>query len=148
MLKYCTRCVMPDTKPDLHLDDQGVCNACRSYERRATIDWDKRRKELETILAKYRQAGGRHWECIIPVSGGKDSTTQVIRILQLGLNPLCVTATTCDLSAIGRKNIDNIKRLGVDYVEFSPNPVVRGKLNSIGLTEVGDISWHEHVGIF
>jgi len=148
MLKYCTRCVMPDTKPDLHLDDQGVCNACRSYERRATIDWDKRRKELETILAKYRQAGGRHWECIIPVSGGKDSTTQVIRILQLGLNPLCVTATTCDLSAIGRKNIDNIKRLGVDYLEFSPNALVRAKLNRIGLTQVGDISWPEHVGIF
>src|SRR4029079_14857111 len=50
--------------------------------------------------------------------------------------------------AIGRKNIENIKRLGVDYVEFSPNPVVRGKLNRIGLTEVGDISWPEHVGIF
>jgi N-acetyl sugar amidotransferase len=139
---------MPDTKPDLHLDDQGVCNACRSYERRAAIDWDKRRKELEAILARYRQPGGRHWECIIPVSGGKDSTTQVIRILQLGLNPLCVTATTCDLSAIGRKNIENIKRLGVDYLEFSPNKVARAKLNRIGLTQVGDISWPEHVGIF
>jgi N-acetyl sugar amidotransferase len=148
MLKYCTRCVMPDTKPDLHLDEQGVCNACRSYERRASIDWEKRRQELETILARYRRADGRHWDCIIPVSGGKDSTTQVIRILQLGLNPLCVTATTCDLSAIGRKNIENIKHLGVDYLEFSPNPLVRAKLNRIGLTQVGDISWPEHVGIF
>jgi hypothetical protein len=72
----------------------------------------------------------------------------VIRILQLGLNPLCVTATTCDLSAIGRKNIENIKRLGVDYLEFSPNKVARAKLNRIGLTQVGDISWPEHVGIF
>jgi N-acetyl sugar amidotransferase len=69
-------------------------------------------------------------------------------MLQLGLNPLCVTSTTCDLSAIGRKNIENIKHLGVDYVEFSPNPIVRAKLNRIGLTEVGDISWPEHVGIF
>jgi len=69
-------------------------------------------------------------------------------MLQLGLNPLCVTATTCDLSDIGRQNIDNIKSLGVDHVEFSPNPVVRAKLNRIGLTEVGDISWAEHVGIF
>jgi hypothetical protein len=59
-----------------------------------------------------------------------------------------VTATTCALSEIGRKNIENIKRLGVDYVEFSPNPIVRAKLNRIGLTEVGDISWPEHVGIF
>src|SRR5207248_9460841 len=54
----------------------------------------------------------------------------------------------CDLSAIGRKNIEYIKRLGVDYVEFSPDPVIRAKLNRIGLTEVGDISWPEHVGIF
>jgi hypothetical protein len=69
-------------------------------------------------------------------------------MLQMGLNPLCVTATTCDLSAIGRQNIENIKRLGVDYVEFSPDPLVRAKLNRIGLTEVGDISWPEHVGIF
>ena len=148
MLRYCTRCVMPDTKPDLRLDDAGVCNACRSYERRAAIDWSARRKELEGVLQKYRNPSGRHWDCIIPVSGGKDSTTQVIRILQLGMNPLCVTATTCDLSAIGRKNIENIKRLGVDYVEFSPNALVRAKLNRIGLTQVGDISWPEHVGIF
>jgi hypothetical protein len=72
----------------------------------------------------------------------------VIRVLQLGLNPLCVTATTCDLSAIGRVNLENLKQLGVDHVEFSPNPLVRTKLNRIGLTEVGDISWPEHVGIF
>jgi N-acetyl sugar amidotransferase len=82
------------------------------------------------------------------VSGGKDSHYQVIRILQLGMNPLCVTATTCDLSEIGRRNIENIKNLGVDYIEFSPNKKVRRKLNSIGLTQVGDISWPEHVGIF
>jgi N-acetyl sugar amidotransferase len=69
-------------------------------------------------------------------------------MLQLGLNPLCVTSTTCDLSDIGRKNIENLKSLGVDYVEMSPNPLVRAKLNRVGLMEVGDISWPEHVGIF
>jgi N-acetyl sugar amidotransferase len=124
-----------------------VCNACRAYEARAAVDWDARRRELVTLLDRYRQ-DGRNWDCIVPVSGGKDSTYQVTRMLQLGLNPLCVTATTCDLSPIGRRNIENIKRLGVDYVEFSPNPVVRARLNRIGLTEVGDISWPEHVGIF
>lgn len=147
MLKYCVRCVMPHTKPDLHLDENGVCNACRSYENRKEINWDERKKKLLTILDKYRQ-NGEHWDCIVPVSGGKDSTYQVIRMLQMGLNPLCVTSTTCDLSKIGRKNIENIKKLGVDYVEFSPNPIVRAKLNNIGLSEVGDISWPEHVGIF
>lgn len=138
---------MPHTKPDLHIDEDGVCNACRSYEKRKEIDWDKRKEELLVLLDKYRNKGS-NWDCIVPVSGGKDSTYQVIRMLQLGLNPLCVTSTTCDLSEIGRKNIENIKKLGVDYVEFSPNPIVRAKLNKIGLVEVGDISWPEHVGIF
>ena len=148
MLKYCNRCVMPDTKPDLYLDGEGVCNACRSYERRAQIDWDARHKELLHVLARYRSQDGRNWDCIVPVSGGKDSTYQVVRMLQLGLNPLCITATTCDLSEIGRQNIENIKHLGVDYAEISPNPLIRAKLNRIGLTQVGDISWPEHVGIF
>lgn len=147
MLKYCVRCVMPHTKPDLHLDEDGVCNACRAYERRAAVDWDLRKEALTRLLEKYRRKGAE-WDCIVPVSGGKDSTYQVIRMLQLGANPLCVTATTCDLSDIGRKNIENLKRLGVDHIEFSPNPVVRAKLNRIGLMEVGDISWPEHVGIF
>lgn len=148
MLTYCKKCVMPDTKPDLHLDDQGICNACRSYEDRQDINWENRYNELLKILDKYRRPSGDHWDCIVPVSGGKDSTYQVVRMLQLGLNPLCVTSTTCDLSDIGRENIENLKKLGVDYVEMSPNPLVRAKLNRIGLTQVGDISWPEHVGIF
>lgn len=148
MLTYCKRCVMPDTKPDLHLDSEGICNACRSYEKRKDIDWVARRSELVTILDRYRSKDGSNWDCIVPVSGGKDSTYQVVQMLELGMNPLCVTATTCDLTEIGRRNIENIKSLGVDYVEMSPNPKVRAKLNRIGLMQVGDISWPEHVGIF
>ncbi|MCM2250971.1 MAG: N-acetyl sugar amidotransferase [Ramlibacter sp.] len=148
MLHYCKRCVMPDTKPDLLLDDRGICNACRSYEKRTEVDWDVRGEELLRVLERYRRRDGSNWDCIVPVSGGKDSTYQVVRMLQLGLNPLCVTSTTCDLSALGRRNIENLKHLGVDYVEMSPNPRVRAKLNRIGLTQVGDISWPEHVGIF
>ncbi len=148
MLTYCTRCVMPDTKPDLRLDAEGVCNACRAYEQRGEVDWDGRRRELDEILDRYRSRDGRNWDCIVPVSGGKDSTYQVVRMLQLGMNPLCVTSTPCDLSEIGRVNLDNIRRLGVDAIEMSPNPLVRAKLNRIGLEQVGDISWPEHVGIF
>lgn len=148
MLTWCKRCVMPDSKPDLFFDDEGVCSACRSYEQRKEVDWDKRATELRDILAKYRNESGSNWDCIVPVSGGKDSTYQVIRMLQMGLNPLCVTSTTCDLADIGRENIENIKRLGVDYFEVTPNPNVRATLNRVGLKEVGDISWPEHVAIF
>lgn len=139
---------MPDTKPDLHLDEHVICNACRSYKNRKEVDWDSRHKELLQILHKYRRADGSNWDCIVPVSGGKDSTYQVVRMLELGMNPLCITSATCDLSLLGRKNIENLKRLGVDHVEMSPNPLIRSKLNAIGLKQIGDISWPEHVGIF
>jgi len=148
MLAYCKRCVMPNTKPDLLIDDEGVCNACRSYELRKEVDWDERSRELEILIEKYRNPTGSNWDCIVPVSGGKDSTYQVVRMLQLGLNPLCVTAVTCDLADIGRENIQNLKKLGVDYIEVSPNPQIRAKLNRFGLTQVGDISWPEHTAIF
>lgn len=139
---------MPDTKPDLHLDESGICNACRSFENRKDVNWETREKDLLGVLDKYRSKDGSNWDCIIPVSGGKDSTFQVVQMLRLGMNPLCVTATTCDVTELGKKNIDNIKRLGVDYLEMSPNPRIRAKLNRIGLEQVGDISWPEHVGIF
>lgn len=147
MLTYCKRCVMPHSKPDIYIDENGICSACRTYEKRKEIDWDKRMNQLLDIFEKYKQKG-TNWDCIVPVSGGKDSTYQVLKILKLGFTPLCVTATTCDPSEIGKKNIENVKRLGVDYVEFSPNPIIRAKLNRIGLMKVGDISWPEHLSIF
>ena len=148
MIQLCTRCLYPDTKPNLFFDEEGVCSACRSFESRAIVDWDARRAELEALTARYRSSDGGNYDCIVPVSGGKDSTYQVIRLLELDLNPLCVTATTDSLSDIGRRNIENIKRLGVDYLEMSTNPVVRRKMNRRCLTEIGDISWPEHVAIF
>lgn len=147
-MKFCTNCIMPDTKPDLSFDENGVCNACNNYNNRTEVDWDSRKEELKTILAKYKNKSGSNWDCIVPVSGGKDSTYQVIKILQMGLNPLCVTATTCDLAEIGRKNIEHLKELGVDYMEITANPIVRKKLNRLGLLDVGDVSWPEHVQIF
>jgi len=148
VIRYCTKCLLPETKPDLSFDSEGVCSACTAFVARSTIDWVARKSELMTLLARYRDTGGSNWDCVVPVSGGKDSTYQVLQLLELGMNPLCVTATTCDLSPVGRRNIENIKSLGVDHVEFSPNPLVRARLNRIGLEQVGDISWPEHVGIF
>ena len=147
-IRYCKKCVMPETKPDLHIDDQGVCNACRFYEQRPEIDWIGREEEFKKILDKYRSTDSSKHDCIIPVSGGKDSTYQTIKMLEYGMNPLCVTATTDKLSDIGRRNIENIKQLGVDHIEVSTNPVVRRKINKMTLTQVGDISWPEHLTIF
>ena len=147
MIRLCVNCLLPSSKPDLYFDEEGVCTACTAYFDRPNIDWDKRRAELLKILETYRRSDG-YWDCLIGVSGGKDSTFQVIKMLEFGMNPLCVTATTCDESELGRKNIENLKNLGVDHLQVSPNPLVRRKLNRLCLNEVGDIQWPEHVGIF
>lgn len=148
MIRYCRHCVIPETKPDILFDEEGVCSACRHFERRAEVDWAARRHELIEILEHYRARFDGRYDCIIPCSGGKDSTFQTVRMLELGMNPLCVTATTDMLSDIGRRNIENLKKLGVDYVEVTTNPVVRRRINHLALRQVGDISWPEHVTIF
>jgi N-acetyl sugar amidotransferase len=139
---------MPETKPDLYIDEEGVCSACRSFSQRTVIDWSRRKEELLAVLERHRSRDGSNYDCIVPVSGGKDSHFQVIRMLELGMNPLCITATTDHLSEIGRRNIENLKRQGVDYIEVTVNPVVRRRINRLALEQVGDISWPEHVTIF
>ncbi len=147
-IRYCRSCVMPETKPDILFDDDQVCSACRNFASREDVDWDIRKRQLLEIVERYRAHDNTRHDCIVPVSGGKDSHFQLIRLLELGLNPLCVTATTDHLTDIGRRNIENMKSLGVDYIEITTNPVVRRTLNRVALEQVGDISWPEHVSIF
>ncbi len=147
MITYCKFCLFPSTKPDLKFN-KGICSACDHYFGRPKIDFEKRYKELLEIVEKFKNKSNSNWDCIIPSSGGKDSTYQAITMRNLGLNPLLVTATTCDLSEYGRRNIENLKEIGFDTIEVSPSKVVRRKLNKIGLVKLGDISWPEHLSIF
>lgn len=144
---YCKRCLYPNTKPDLFFDERGICSACIAYDKRSEIDW-KERENVFYEMARYYKNLGNSWDCIIPVSGGKDSTYQIVKALEYGLRPLAVTATTDDLSIIGRHNLDNISSLGVDHIEITTNTKLRRKINKYTLETVGDISWAEHVTIF
>ena len=145
-LNYCKKCILPITKPDLEFDETGVCQGCIAYENRKKINWEKRKKEFDLLIKKYKSKS--YYDCIIPVSGAKDSTYQVLKALEHGLNPLCVTARTDKLSEIGRYNIENLKKLGVDHFEVSTDPILRRKINKLTLETVGDISWAEHITIF
>ena len=140
-LTRCRTCLYPDTKVDLHFDETGQCSACKSYQNRNKIDWVERRQDLINLLDRH------DGKCIVSSSGGKDSTYQVIKLLELGADVTVVTATTCHLTPIGRRNIDNLARYS-PTIEVTPNQTVRAKLNRLGLEMVGDISWPEHASIF
>jgi len=147
-LNYCKRCVYPDTKPQLVFDENGICSACKNHELKEKIDWKSKEKELKEILEKFRSKNN-YYDCIIPVSGGKDSHFQTYTIKEkFGLNPLVVNFHPLDQTEIGKKNLDNLKKLGVDCIEFSPNPNVYLKLARFGLKKLGDFQWPEHIGIF
>ena len=148
-MRFCKKCLYPDTKPQLRLDENGICDACNWAVEKEKIDWDSRKKDLAQILDKYKSKDGSRYDCIIPVSGGKDSHFQAHIIKnEFGLNPLLVNFVPIDLIPLGRKNIENLKRLGVDYIEFTPNPTVYRKMEKYGLVELGDANWPEHIGIF
>lgn len=141
----CKTCVMPSTRPDTAFVD-GECSACMNYRNRPDVDWAAREDELCKIL-ETAPKNGSGYDCIVPSSGGKDSTYQVLTLIELGARPLVVTATTCHLTPIGRKNIDNLARFATT-IEISPNKDVRRKLNRLGMELVGDISHPEHMAIF
>lgn len=145
ILTRCKTCCTPTTRPDTAFID-GECSACVSFKSRPTIDWEARETDLVKIL-EAAPRNGSGFDCIVPSSGGKDSTYQVVKLLELGARPLVVTASTCYLTPIGRRNIDNLARLATT-VEITPNRSVRARLNRIGLEMVGDISWPEHLAIF
>jgi N-acetyl sugar amidotransferase len=149
MIKYCRHCVYPETKPDLSLDKNQICDACRFIDVKDTTDWELRKKQLIEILEKFKNKDGSNYDCIIPVSGGKDSTFQAYIIKkEFGLNPLCVSYHLPEFTDLGRQNLENLKNLGVDCLEFTPNPEICRKMQKTALIEFGDAQWPEHFGIF
>ncbi|MGE3577084.1 MAG: N-acetyl sugar amidotransferase [Vicinamibacterales bacterium] len=146
-MNYCTRCVLPDTRPALVLDAEGVCNACRVAERRASIDWDERHAQFRAVL-EHAKAHSIGYDCIIPVSGGKDSTWQVLTCLEHGLTPLAVTWKTPARTAIGEQNLQNLIRLGVDHIDYSINPETERVFMLEALRRLGSPAIPMHLGIF
>jgi N-acetyl sugar amidotransferase len=146
-MKHCTNCVMPNTKPDLHFDENGVCDACNSQKAKdGKIDWEKRKKTFLELVDRYKKHPD--YDCVIGVSGGKDSTFQVVKALELGLNPLCVCFEPTLPTKVGQKNLDNLNKLGVDLIHIKRNPIVYKKLAKEAFRRTGDNEWQNHLGIF
>jgi len=142
---------MPETNRGMKFDKDGVCTACRYYETKKKIDWTARKKQLEKILDKYRSKNGSNYDCIIPVSGGKDSTYQVHLITkEFKMNPLLVTFNHDWLTSVGIYNRDNLSRqFNMDHIMFTPNPEVVRRITKVSMRKLGgDFCWHCHAGIF
>lgn len=125
-----------------------MCSACRSHCREAApIDWDARHRRFAQIVADVR-ALERPYDCVIPVSGGKDSTWQVVTCLEHGLRPLAVTWRTPGRTDLGERNLRNLVGLGVDHVDFSVNPQVERRFIVRTLERVGTPAVPMHLAIF
>jgi N-acetyl sugar amidotransferase len=150
-ISYCSKCLFPETKPDLFFNDEGVCSACVAADHKDnSIDWRQREIDFNTIIDKYKKSPNEiGYDCLIPVSGGKDSTYQAYFMKEVcGLNPLCVCFETTNLTEVGQANIDNISKMGIDVIYFKKNYKAYKSMVVEGFKRVGDEMWPNHLGIF
>ena len=152
-MEYCTRCVYPaNARPGIVFDDEGVCSGCRVLESRSEIDWSVREKMLQELLAEYKvkqREKGSPYDCIIPVSGGKDSTFQTwLMRKKFNINPLLVTYNHTYNTSLGIRNLTNlIEKMDCNLLRFTTAPGAAKRLSKYMLEKVGDITWHYHAGI-
>jgi len=146
-LRYCTKCVMPNSRPNLTFDKEGVCSACEgAEEKKKVINWKQREKDLRYLFDKFRSKDKTNYDCIVPVSGGKDSIYQVHMAKKVfNMNPLCITFRTDARTKFGEHNIQALREIGVDHIDFTPNPIAIRKLRLKTFKEVGDCSIADHL---
>lgn len=152
-VRWCTTCVYPGiSAAPMEFDEQGQCMGCSMAAVKKAItpeEWDRRRGLLQDLLTRYRCRDGSRHDCVIPVSGGKDSwyQTHVIKN-EFGLNPLLVTYNGNNYTEVGWRNLLRMREVfGVDHIIYSPGVKLLQKLNRLAMVIMGDMNWHCHVGI-
>jgi N-acetyl sugar amidotransferase len=134
-MKYCIRCVQPDTRPNSIFTKKGICPACNYFESLKDVDWDERFELLKDIISRFKKENTMFNDCIMGVSGGKDSTRQALFLRdKLGLNPLlvCLSYPPDQVTEIGADNISNLINLGFDVIISAPGPQTWKKLKQEG----------------
>ncbi len=137
-IQYCKNCVMPSTRPRLTFNNKGVCSACEWSEEKKTLDWKKRRDELLQLCEKHKKLNRGRFDCIIPVSGGKDSCYVSYKMKhELGMQPLCLTINPPLAKDVGEENLRRFAEAGYDLMALTPDPKLARKINKIGFFEYG-----------
>jgi len=146
-MKHCTRCVAPSSHPLVRLDDGEVCSACREHERQNEVDWSRRKNMFQDVVDHARSQSSTY-DCVIPVSGGKDSHWQVLTCLEHGLTPLTVSWKPPERTERGHRNLENLISLGVDHINYTINPDVERVFMRRALEEKGATGLPKHMAVF
>lgn len=152
-MQYCKRCVIPEIAVNIIFDDEGICSACRVSEELASLDdsfWTEREQRFKKLCDEYRgNSVGGDYDCIVAVSGGKDSYWQTHLIKNVyGLNPLLVTYHGNNFLPEGQGNLDRMRDVfDVDHLVFGPGVGTLKELNKHCFKKMGDMNWHAHAGI-
>jgi len=152
-VNYCKRCMYPEnSRPTIIFDDEGICSGCRYHESRSRVDWVEREKMFAALVEEVkaeREKRGNIYDCIVPVSGGKDSCYQVWLMKEkYGLNPLLVAYNHCFNTEGGLRNLENlVEKSGCNLIRYTLNLKSAIKLARYMLKKVGDLTWHYHAGI-
>lgn len=149
-MDFCRRCVYPIVAATpIKLDSERICSGCRVHEEQDKVDWAQREAWFRELCDDYRSKDGKRYDCLIPVSGGKDSFYQIHLLKNVyGMNPLLVTYNENNETDVGKRNIQRMKDVfGCDYFNFTPSVAVLKKMNRIGFRRMGDPDMQAHMGI-
>ncbi len=150
-MKYCNKCLYPIVSANLILDDDGVCSSCQLQEEFDELTpefWKKREEKFQELVDWAKSKSTGNYDCIVPVSGGKDSYYQVHQVIKYGLKPLLVTYHGNNYLDVGQRNLDKMKHVfNADHMVFGPSEETLIKLNRLGFDMMGDMNWHAHAGI-
>lgn len=144
-MKFCKRCLYPENHPlNITFDAEGICSGCRVHEEKDTLDWKPRGEKLKQILEGYRNTSGNNYDCIIPVSGARDSHFIVHTIKNVyGMNPLLVTYNKQYNTDYGIRNLANLRIVfDCDIMMQTLNPDVVKKITRATMRKMGSMYWH------
>ena len=130
-MKYCLFCLQPDTRPNTFFSKEGICPSCVYFSKLSKVDWDERYSILVDLLSSSKKKSSGYFDCIIGVSGGKDSMRQALWLRDnLGMKPLlvCLSYPPEQVSERGVDNLSNLIELGFDVVVSAPAPGTWQKL--------------------
>jgi N-acetyl sugar amidotransferase len=144
-MKYCKRCLYPENHPlNLTFDNEGVCSGCRVHEEKDEIDWPERKEKLRSLLNEFKSRSRSLHDCIIPVSGGRDSHFIVHTIKhEFGMHPLLVNYNKHYNTRMGIRNLAYLQSLlGCDIFTQTASPALVKKVTRESLRQLGSMYWH------